>query len=95
MSGGSMSPGMPTTTLGRPNNCSWICAVFRAAGDPETLSTNHLLGALQALEERPWSEWRRGKPISARGLAHVLKPFKVQPATIHPLHSWRGQGVSP
>ncbi len=57
-------------------------AVFRAAGDPETLSTNHLLGALQALEERPWSEWRRGKPISARGLAHVLRPFKVQPATI-------------
>ena len=57
-------------------------AVFRAAGDPETLSTNHLLSALQALEERPWSEWRRGKPISARGLAHVLKPFKVQPATI-------------
>ena len=57
-------------------------AVFRAAGDPETLSTNHLLGALQALEERPWSEWRRGQPISARGLAHVLRPFKVQPATI-------------
>ena len=57
-------------------------AVFRAAGDPETLSTNHLLGALQALEERPWSEWRRGQPISARGLAHVLRPFKVQPETI-------------
>ena len=57
-------------------------AVFRAAGDPETLSTNHLLGALQALEERPWSEWRRGKPISARGLAHLLRPFKVQPETI-------------
>ena len=57
-------------------------AVFRAAGDPETLSTNHLLAALQALEERPWNEWRRGQPISARGLAHVLRPFKVQPATI-------------
>ena len=57
-------------------------AVFRAAGDPETLSTNHLLGALQALEERPWNEWRRGKPISARGLAHVLRPFKIQPETI-------------
>ena len=57
-------------------------AVFRAAGDPETLSTNHLLSALQALEERPWSEWRRRKPISARGLAHVLRPFKVQPETI-------------
>ena len=57
-------------------------AVFRAAGDPETLSTNHLLAALQALEERPWNEWRRGKPISARGLAHVLRPFKIQPETI-------------
>ena len=57
-------------------------AVFRAAGDPETLSTEHLLGALQALEERPWSEWRHGKPISARGLADLLRPFKVKPETI-------------
>ena len=57
-------------------------AVFRAAGDPETLSTEHLLGALQALEERPWSEWRHGKPISARGLADLLRSFKVKPETI-------------
>ena len=57
-------------------------AVFRDADDPETLSTNHLLSSLQALEERPWSEWQRGKPISARGLAHLLKPFKVKPETI-------------
>ena len=26
----------------------------------------------------PWSEWKRGKPLSPRGLSDLLKPFKVK-----------------
>ena len=31
---------------------------------------------------RPWSEWKRGKPLSPRGLSDLLKPFKVKPQDV-------------
>ena len=56
--------------------------VFREAGDPEAMSTADILDALHAMEDRPWSEWRRGKPLSPRGLVDLLRPFKVRPVTV-------------
>ena len=38
-----------------------------------------LCNALSALEESPWGEWRMGKPISARGIANLLKPYDIRP----------------
>jgi hypothetical protein len=35
---------------------------------------------LVAMEERPWGEWRRGRPLSPTGLAQLLKPFRIKPA---------------
>lgn len=37
-----------------------------------------LLSELLELEERPWSEWRHGKPLTSTGLARLLKPFKIK-----------------
>ena len=37
---------------------------------------------LAKLEERPWPEWRHGKPMSAPQLARALAPFGVRPGTI-------------
>jgi putative DNA primase/helicase len=37
---------------------------------------------LATMEERPWPEWRNGKPITPTQLAHVLRPFGIRPGTI-------------
>jgi putative DNA primase/helicase len=37
---------------------------------------------LGEMEERPWPEWRNGKPMTAPQLARALNPFGVRPATI-------------
>ena len=37
---------------------------------------------LGKLEERPWPEWRQGKPMTAPQLARALAPFGVRPANI-------------
>jgi hypothetical protein len=41
-----------------------------------------LVEALVAIEGRPWAEWKSGKPITANGLARLLAPFRIAPATI-------------
>jgi hypothetical protein len=43
------------------------------------LSTASLLGVLHGIEESPWAEWSRGKPLSPTGLARLLKPINVRP----------------
>jgi len=43
----------------------------------EPLSTEEVLKSLAAMDERPWPEWKRGKPITARQLAKLLKPFGI------------------
>ena len=52
-------------------------AIFEADEWPEAIASNAALDKLTALEGRPWSEWRRGKPLSSRGLSSLLKPFGV------------------
>ncbi|MEA1048582.1 DUF3631 domain-containing protein [Lamprobacter modestohalophilus] len=44
----------------------------------ERLHSVELLNNLLELEERPWSEWRHGKPLTSTGLARLLKPFKIK-----------------
>ncbi len=53
--------------------------IFEATNWPEAIGTNQVLDELIAKEGRPWSEWKRGKPLTARGLSSLLKPFGVQP----------------
>jgi hypothetical protein len=43
------------------------------------LSTASLLEVLHGIEESPWAEWSRGKPLSPTGLARLLKPINVRP----------------
>ena len=31
------------------------------------------------MEDRPWGEWKRGKPLSGVSLARLLKPFGIKP----------------
>jgi putative DNA primase/helicase len=45
-------------------------------------TTKALLAALVDLEGRPWAEWNRGRPISARQLSALLRRFGIKPGTI-------------
>jgi hypothetical protein len=41
--------------------------------------TREIVDALSAIEDAPWCEYRAGKPITAKGLADLLKPFGIEP----------------
>ena len=50
--------------------------------DADKLASETIVEALLKLETRPWAEWRHGKPLTANGLARLLKPFSVHPKTV-------------
>jgi putative DNA primase/helicase len=60
-----------------PRILSDIRQIFRDKGIDRIFSDD-LVTALCELDEAPWSEWKRGKPITQNSLARMLKNFKVQ-----------------
>ena len=60
-----------------------------AETDADRITSNKLLHALIGLEESPWGDLR-GKPLSARRLSRILKPFEVTSRTIR----WPGDIVA-
>ena len=57
-----------------------IKAYFGCNG-PQIKSDN-LVNHLSSLEHRPWPEWKKGKPITPRQIAVLLKPFRIMSKTI-------------
>lgn len=51
--------------------------VFAAAGDPDDLRSQDLANALAAIEDSPWPEFSKGKPLTTTKLARLLKPFGI------------------
>ena len=45
-------------------------------GDAEHHFTETLLERLHTINEAPWADWY-GKPLAARGLARLLRPYGV------------------
>jgi putative DNA primase/helicase len=43
------------------------------------LGSDDIVRELGQREDRPWSEWSRGKPITVRQIAKLLRPFGVVP----------------
>lgn len=41
-----------------------------------------LVSELVSLEDRPWCEWKRGRPLTQNSLWRLLKPFKIKSQTI-------------
>jgi hypothetical protein len=51
--------------------------------DEEHLFSTTIIERLCEIEESPWSEWgRERKPITQRGLAELLRPYRVKPKTV-------------
>jgi putative DNA primase/helicase len=48
----------------------------------KVLFTEEIIAELANREDRPWPEWKGGKPINARQLASLLKPFGISPNTV-------------
>jgi hypothetical protein len=51
-------------------------------GGRDRITTSGLVAELERMEERPWPEFRRGKPITPRQVASLLRPFGIRPTTI-------------
>jgi putative DNA primase/helicase len=58
-----------------------IKKVFNERGC-ERLWTQNLIEALVAMEDRPWAEWKKGKPLSGVSLSRLLTPFGIKPVQL-------------
>ena len=56
-----------------------VCQVFTDQNSPEKQPSETLVSELVRLEERPWSEWRHGSPMTQAGSARLHKRFEVEP----------------
>jgi hypothetical protein len=52
---------------------------FAEKGNPEWISTIDLLAFLHTMDDRPWDEWTKGKPMHPKSLSHLLEPFSIRP----------------
>jgi Protein of unknown function (DUF3631) len=57
-------------------------ALFDRERPTDALFTDQILAALGVMEQRPWPEYRSGKPITSHQLAALLKPLKVRSNTV-------------
>lgn len=55
---------------------------------PEQLFSDEIVVALNRMEERPWPEWHKDRPITKGQVARILAPFGVRPGTVR-----RGKGT--
>jgi len=61
--------------------CLQDVAAVMEAGGFEIIATHELVERLVLLDERPWQTWNKGRPISPRQLARLLKGFGVVPSS--------------
>ncbi len=47
--------------------------------DHDQITSADLVEALAKMKERPWAEWKKGRPITTRQAARLLKPFDIAP----------------
>ena len=48
----------------------------------DRIPSGEIVNVLGEMEDRPWPEWKKGHPITARQLARILRPFDVKPKKI-------------
>src|SRR5262245_4724999 len=57
---------------------------IRAAfGADQEIRSADLIAKLTADPERPWAEWKHGRPLSQKQLGSLLKPFCIISTTVH------------
>ena len=48
----------------------------------DRLSSADIVQGLNDMDDRPWPEWRRGKPMTQNSVSKLLKPFGIAPKKI-------------
>ena len=72
--------GTPDDTAPGVQLLAAVREIFQANDDK--IGSGELAEELCKREEEPWAEWRRGKPITATGIAGLLKPFGIRPRNV-------------
>jgi len=73
-------------------NVDLLRDIRAAFGDDEVIRTTELLEKLTADPERPWSDWRHGRPLTPKQLGNLLRPFFIVSTTVHPPALAHGKG---
>ena len=60
-----------------------ISEIFASRG-ADRIATAEIVSELLMMEDRPWMEWRHGRPITAQSVAKQMKPFGIR-ATVKKL----------
>ena len=63
-----------------------------AFGDDDVIRSSDLVAKLTADAERPWAEWKHGRPLTQKQLAGLLAPFHIISLTVHPAGLPDGKG---
>ena len=48
----------------------------------DKIPSKDLVATLVEMEDRPWGEWRRGRPMTQNSLSRLLDPYRINPGTI-------------
>jgi putative DNA primase/helicase len=73
-------------------NVELLRDIRTAFGDDEVIRSTDLIEKLIADKERPWVEWRHGRPLTQKQLAGLLRPFFIVSDTVHPPGLPQGKG---
>jgi Protein of unknown function (DUF3631) len=63
-----------------------------AFGDNEVIRSADLVAKLTADPERPWAEWRHGRPLTQKQLGGLLRPFGIISVNVNPPGLPQGKG---
>jgi putative DNA primase/helicase len=63
-----------------------------AFGNDDVIRSCDLVAKLTADPERPWTEWKHGRPLTQKQLAGLLAPFHIISLTVHPPRLPDGKG---
>jgi putative DNA primase/helicase len=61
-----------------------LADIKAAFGKQEVMFSSDLVQHLAVDPERPWAEWKHGKPLTQKQLAGLLKPLLIFSRTVHP-----------
>jgi hypothetical protein len=66
--------------------------IKEAFGTDAEIRSADLVAALTADPERPWADWRHGRPLTQKQLAALLKPFCIISTNVTPPGRVQGKG---
>jgi putative DNA primase/helicase len=73
-------------------NVEVLADIQLAFGEADVIRSADLVAKLVADPEKPWVEWKHGKPITQKQLAGLLRPFGIISEEVHPPEQTHGKG---